>query len=110
MLFVENTTPIPEPNSGEKEPSLELMVRGEGEIAKVVLESDGMVVWNGPWPAEKEERVVVKESFKLTTSDPQSTFFGLSGGVSRPVDAEKEGDLMVTYTREELASILGNTP
>lgn len=110
VLFVENTTPIPESNLGEKEPSLELTVRGEGEIARVVLESDGMVVWNGPWPAKKEERVVVKELFKLTTSDPQATLFGLSGGTLRPVDTEKEGELMVTYTREELTSVLVNTP
>ncbi len=108
VLFVENTTPIPEPNGGKAEDILELVVRGEKGIVKVVLESDGVVVWNGPWPAGKEERLTVKESLHLTTSDPRVTFFGFSGGIPRPVDPEKKEELMVTYTREELRSLLGS--
>lgn len=110
VLFVENTTPIPEPNTEEEAAPLEFVMKGSKEIAKVVLELDGVVVWNGPWPAGKEERLTVKESFKLTTSDPQITLLGFPEGVTRPVDSEKKEELMILYTPQELTSFLSDTP
>ncbi len=114
VIFVENTTPVPvlDPASPEGKLSLGFVLSAAEPLASLLVESDGVVVWNGPWPKGKEERFTAKELITLTTSNASVTRIGSSSETLRALeDGATEGqstkETTVTFTRESLASFLG---
>ncbi len=104
VLFVENTTIIPEQSQAvsNDDRSFDLLVRSEEALTKVVLEADGVVVWNGPWLAKKEARFSVQNTLKLTTSNPKATLVAVPNQSFQAVDIQKTEELMVIYTKENV--------
>lgn len=116
-LFVENT--LGAPSNPEMAPvsenqSFDFSLQGKKDIKLLTIEIDGMVVWNGPWPKEKQERFTAKESIKLTTSDSRVTLIGFPDETPRTLDSQvlesqKTKEMTVTFTKESLSSFL-STP
>lgn len=103
VIAVENTTAVPiapPPASQEEKASFELAIGAREPLSLITVESDGVVVWNGPWPVGKEETFSAQEFIKLTTSAAQNTQVGIPGQVLQPVDLTVKGQMTKTYTRD----------
>lgn len=108
VLSVENTLSIPEPNNGSNQgetATFDLVLSAALTINEVLVEQDGVVVWNGPWPKEKKERFTVGEALKVTSSEPKATFVGLPDRTPQAMHQESSATLSITYTRESLAAL-----
>lgn len=94
-LTVENTfTPpavVPDP--------LTLWVSSSEALAALKLEIDGVVVWNGPWEAEKSERFSVRENLSITTSSPKDTRLQVGEGESFLPDPTGATEASFQYDR-----------
>ncbi|TXH02056.1 MAG: hypothetical protein E6P95_00685 [Candidatus Moraniibacteriota bacterium] len=106
-LFVENTTLVPESVASPQgeTAAFQLVIGAVEPLSNLTVESDGVVVWNGPWPKEKEETFSAVLTLQVTTSAAASTQVGGFGQPLQILDPNTKGSLSKTYTRDTVTSL-----
>lgn len=100
VVTVENTA-VPAIGNPEVIP---VKLLATAPIEEVILEVDGMVVWNGPWDEGREEQLRVRDRLKIRTSNEQSFSIQVADAASVPL-VLPDGSGEVTYGRVELEKI-----
>lgn len=83
--------------------SVSVMLSAQEFVSQVLVEVDGVVVWNGPWEASKESLFEMKDRLKVKT-DNASPFRLTVDGIDFPLDESAEGHGM-EYGRVEFENI-----
>lgn len=79
-----------------------LVFSSVGPLTRLQVETDGVVVWNGPWNAGQTESFMVRETVTIVTSNPQDTRLQVRTGEARLLDPLQKTETTFQYVRAEL--------